>query len=92
MNVRFALEALAHIATIHSYVKARSPAAATHVIEGIFADAERLTEFPYLGHVGVVPGTYELTVRGLPYIIVHEIDEEKQELIVLGVFHGAQRR
>jgi plasmid stabilization system protein ParE len=92
MNVRFALQALAHIATIHSYIKARSAPAAAHVVERIFSDAERLTESPHLGHLGAVPGTYELTVRGLPYIIVHEINEEKQELIVLGVFHGAQRR
>jgi hypothetical protein len=37
-----------------------------------------------------VPGTYEWTVQGLPYIIVHEIDDHKDELIVLGIFHGAQ--
>ena len=31
--------------------------------------------------------------RGLPYIIVYELDvSEPGELVVLGVFHGAQNR
>jgi toxin ParE1/3/4 len=92
MKVRFTLEALTHIATIHSYIQARSSAAAAHVTARIFADAERLAEFPHLGHVGVVPGTYELTVPGLPYIVVHEVHEDKNKIIVIGVFHGAQQR
>jgi plasmid stabilization system protein ParE len=92
MNVRFTLEALTHIATIHSYIKGRSPVAAAHIVERIFADADRLADFPHIGHVGAVPGTYEWTVRGLPYIVVHEIDDEKNELLVLGIFHGAQDR
>jgi plasmid stabilization system protein ParE len=92
MNVRFTLEALTHIATIRSYIKGRSAAAAAHVIQRIFADAERLEEFPHLGHVGVVPGTHELKVQGLPYIVVHEVHDDKNEVIVIGVFHGARQR
>jgi len=92
MNVRFTLEALTHTATIHSYIEGRSPVAAAHVVQRIFADVDRLAEFPHIGHVGAVPGTYEWTVRGLPYIIVHEIDDEKNDLIVLGIFHGGQDR
>ena len=88
MNLRFTIEALTHIATIHSYIEGRSPVAAAHVIERVFADAGRLAEFPHVGHLGAVPGTYEWTVRGLPYIIVHEIDDEKNDLIVLGIFQG----
>jgi plasmid stabilization system protein ParE len=56
--VRFTLEALTHIAAIHSYIKTRNAAAAAHVVQRIFNDAEHLTEFPHLGHIGVVPGTY----------------------------------
>jgi hypothetical protein len=37
-----------------------------------------------------VPGTYEWTVPRLPYIIVREENEESEEIVVLGVFHGAQ--
>jgi plasmid stabilization system protein ParE len=92
MKARFTIEALRHIAAIHSYIETRSPIAAAHIEARIFADADRLADFPYIGHVGVVPRTYEWIVQGLPYIIVHEIDERNEEIIVLGIFHGAQQR
>jgi toxin ParE1/3/4 len=92
MKVRFTLEALTHIAGIRSYVEGRSPRAATHIVERIFAEADRLGEFPQLGRIGVVPGTYEWTVPRLPYVIVHELHDDSDEVMVLGVFHGAQAR
>jgi toxin ParE1/3/4 len=81
-----------HIAGIRFYIEQRSPQAAIHIAERIFAEADRLGEFPQLGRIGVVPGTYEWTVPRLPYIIVHELDEDGDEVIVVGVFHGSQAR
>jgi plasmid stabilization system protein ParE len=52
--------------------------------------AERLTEFPRMGHAGRVAGTHEWVVRGLPYVIVYQSDAT--EVLILGVFHGAQDR
>jgi len=92
MKVRFTLEALTHIAGIRFYIEQRSPQAAIYITERIFAEADRLGEFPQLGRIGIVPGTYEWTVPRLPYIIVHELDEDSDEVIVVGVFHGAQAR
>jgi toxin ParE1/3/4 len=92
MRLRFTIEALTHITGIHLYIEARSSVAAAHIIKRIFAATDYLAEFPHIGHVGAVPGTYEWTVPRLPYIVVHEIDEERNEIIVLGVFHGAQDR
>jgi len=92
MTVRFTLEALMHIAGIRFYVEGRSARAADHIVARIFAEADRLGEFPQLGRVGIVPGTYEWTVPRLPYIIVHELNDDTDEVVVLGVFHGAQER
>jgi toxin ParE1/3/4 len=92
MKVRFTLEALAHIRGIHFYIETKSPSAAKRIVDRIFFEADRLSEFPQLGHVGVVAGTYEWTVPGLPYIIVHEVDADNDEVMVLGVFHGMQDR
>jgi toxin ParE1/3/4 len=92
MKVRFTLEALTHITAIRFCVEGRSPQAAAHIMERIFAEADRLGEFPQLGRIGVVPGTYEWTVPRLPYIIVHELHDDSNEVTVLGVFHGAQGR
>jgi len=92
MNVRFTLEALTHIAGIHSFIESRSPVAATRITARIFTEAERIEEFPQIGHVGAVAGTYEWIVADLPYIIVYEIDFEKTPVVIVGVFHGAQNR
>jgi plasmid stabilization system protein ParE len=45
-----------------------------------------------MGHVGRDMGTYEWVVVGSPYVIVYEVDEAMDEVAIVAVFHGAQRR
>jgi plasmid stabilization system protein ParE len=93
VRLRYTAQAREHIAGIYQYIGKRNPVAATQVVARIRLAAERLTEFPRMGHAGRVPGTHEWIVRGLPYIIVYEIGvTEPDEVLVLGVFHGAQDR
>jgi toxin ParE1/3/4 len=68
------------------------PRSADSVIDRILESAERLGHFPYMGHVGRVPGTYEWVVPALPYIIVYTINTNDDEVTVVAVFHGAQDR
>jgi toxin ParE1/3/4 len=93
VRLRFTTEARGHIAAIYSYIRDRSPAAATQVAARIRLATERLAEFPRMGHAGRVAGTYQWVVRGLPYIIVYQTDaSDPDEVLILGVFHGAQDR
>jgi plasmid stabilization system protein ParE len=93
VRLRYTAQAREHIAAIHQYIDERNPIAATQVVARIRLAAERLTEFPRMGHVGRVSGTHEWVVSGLPYIIVYEIGvPDPDEVVVLGVFHGAQNR
>ncbi len=93
MKLRYTAQARAHIAAIYQYISDRNPRAATEVVARIRFAAERLKEFPRIGHVGRVPDTYEWVVRGLPYVIVYDISTgNEDEIIILGVFHGAQDR
>jgi toxin ParE1/3/4 len=70
-----------------SLVNARS------VIERILSAIEtKIPAFPYIGRKGKVEGTREWIVRGLPYIILYEVDDAREVVIVLAVFHGAQNR
>jgi toxin ParE1/3/4 len=92
MRVRFTLEAIGHISGIHTYIAHRNPVSATRVVARIFAAAERLGDFPNMGHVGLASGTREWPVRGLPYILVHEVRKDADEVVILAVFHGAQDR
>ena len=79
-----------------------SGAAADFVIEHDAAadhrpvDADRRTaaaDVERTGRAGRVAGTHEWVVRGLPYIIVYQIGAaESDEVLILGVFHGARDR
>ena len=72
MRLRYTAEAREHIVGIYNYIRERNPIAATQVAARIRLAAERLAEFPRIGHAGRVDGTHEWVVRGLPYIIVYE--------------------
>ena len=92
MKVRFSLEAQAHLNAIHTYIGERNPVAAVRVVTRIRTAAERLGELPYIGRTGAAQGTREWVVTGLPYIIVYEPHVETDEIMILGVYHGAQLR
>jgi plasmid stabilization system protein ParE len=92
MKVRFALEAQAHIAAIPAYINERSPLAAGRVVGRIRAASERLGEMPYIGRTGAAPETREWVVTGLPYVIVYAPNPETDEVMIIGVYHGAQLR
>lgn len=44
----------------------------------------------HMGRPGSAAGTRELVEA--PYIIVYEVREDRDELVVLAVYHGAQSR
>ena len=92
MKVRYTIDALLHIASIHAYVNERNPLAATRVVARIRAAADRLGDFSRIGRAASVPGTREWVVTGLPYVIVHELNERTDEVVVIGVYHAAQLR
>jgi toxin ParE1/3/4 len=77
---------------IYAWIAKDRPAAADAVIDRILAAIANLALHPRLGHAGRIRGTYEWVVRGLPYIVVYEIFRERDELVVIGVFHGAQEK
>ena len=92
LKVRYTIDALLHIGAIHAYIDERNPVAATRVIARVRAAAERLGEHPRIGHAGTAAGTLEWVVTGLPYVIVYEAHETDDEIVVLGIYHGAQLR
>jgi len=73
---------------IVDYIALDNPVAAEKVFRSIVATAQRLTEFPQMGHVGRLPNTREFTVTSLPYVIVYEVGSDM--ITVLAVFHGAR--
>jgi toxin ParE1/3/4 len=92
MKVRYSPAARRHLGSIHAYLNERNPVAAVRVVVRIRQAAERRGDFPETGRPGLVPGTREWVVTGLPYILVYEVRAETDEVIILGVYHGAQLR
>jgi toxin ParE1/3/4 len=92
MNVLIRETALADLQGISAWIAKDNPSAARTVVARIFDAIGRLGEFPGLGHRGKVAGTREWVVRGLPYIVVYEIDATHDELRIVAVFHGARDR
>jgi plasmid stabilization system protein ParE len=92
LGLRFSARARAQLLAIQEYIEERNPSAAIRVGASIRAAAELLRLFPYAGRAGRSPGSREWVVRGLPYILVYRVDFDNDEVMILGVFHGAQRR
>jgi plasmid stabilization system protein ParE len=92
MKLRFTRRAQRHLAGISEYIAERDPRAATRVGARIRETIELLRTFPYIGREGVLSGTREVVVPGLPYIVVYRIAAAAELVDILGVYHGAQMR
>jgi plasmid stabilization system protein ParE len=92
LKLSFSARARVQIIAIEEYLRDRTPAAAMRVGTAIREASELLRFFPNAGRPGRSAGTREWVVRGLPYVIVYEVDPKNEKIVVLNVFHGAQRR
>lgn len=93
MRLRYSKRARRQLENIHNYIHQRNPEAATRVIARIQRSANLLVDFPSLGPHGVIAGTRELVVVGLPYIIVYRPAKDDAAMIdILGIYHSAQDR
>ena len=90
MKLLFDDRALGDLEGIFHWIAQDSPKSAKSVIDRIFASTELLASFPYMGRAGRDEGTREWVVPRLPYIAVYEVHDERGEVIVIAVFHGAQ--
>jgi toxin ParE1/3/4 len=86
LRLRFTRRARRHLDAIAEYIAERNPDAARRVGARIRETIDLLSAFPHIGHEGALAGTREMSVPGLPYIIVHRIEAgEEDTLIILGV-------
>ncbi len=88
MRIVFAEPAARDLEDIIDYIATDNPAAAERVYRAIVTAAERLQDFPQIGHVGRLPGTRELSIASLPYVLVYQLSSEI--VTVVAVFHTAR--
>lgn len=90
VTVREAAEADLH--RILAWIAEDNPRAATEMVSRI-RERINLLELDALAHMGrpgFVKGTRELVEY--PYIIVYKVLDERREIVVLSIVHGAQDR
>jgi plasmid stabilization system protein ParE len=84
--------AAADLEIIYAWIARYSPRAADAVIERLLARMRQLL-LPGLSHIGRPgreEGTREIVER--PYIIVYQVNDSLEQIEVLAVLHGRQRR
>ena len=86
--------AVGDVEAISDYIRHDSPAAARTVVRRLHTAALRLAQFPLSGRAGLEPGTRELVVTRIPYVIVYRVVEQPTPPFVeiIGIFHGARDR
>ena len=90
MRLRWTSIAANDLEDIYDYLSERHPSFTKSTIQ-LLCDAVRsLRRFPDRGRPGEAPGTRELILSPLPYIIVYRVTPEIVE--VIRIFHGAQDR
>lgn len=89
MHVRWTRKALDNLDSAVEFIAADKPRAAAGVAKKIWEAAQRLATQPGMGRPGRVPGTRELVVPGLPYILPYM--EKNGVIFILRVMHGAMK-
>ena len=92
MRVMFDPAARDELDGIFAFIAEHNPRAALELILRIEAKVMRLEipQLTYMGRPGLVEGTRELLEW--PYIIVYKVFEDKGEIDVISIVHGAQDR
>jgi toxin ParE1/3/4 len=88
MHLRWTPKAAADLETISDYLHTNHPNYAQQTIRTLYAAISKLSRFPSRGRTGNKPGTRELVITGLPYIVIFRATETSVE--ILRIHHGAQ--
>ena len=88
-KVKWTCKALDNLDNAIEFIAADKPMAATKVAAEIWTAAQMLSEQPGMGRPGRVPGTRELVISGLPYILPYV--EKDGTVFILRVMHTSMR-
>jgi toxin ParE1/3/4 len=87
MRLRWLSRALRELDRHYEFIAIENPKAAKGVFTRLKDATEKLRRFPELGRLSQVPGTRELVLTNMPYIIVYRIAED--EVQVLRILHAS---
>ena len=88
MRLRWTLPSADDLEQIKSFLECRDPSFAARTVLDIYNRIRSLRKNPQLGRPGHYPGTRELALAPLPYLVVYRVKAEAVE--ILHIYHGAQ--
>lgn len=88
-RIRWLRTALKNLDDEADYIAQDNPQAAAALVKHVLDMVDALAEHPAIGRPGRVPGTRELIVTGMPYLIPYRVKGEAVE--ILRVFHGSRQ-
>ena len=89
MQVQWTEAAAVDLQQIADYLVTHSPEQAPRLTGMLCEAADSLLQFPHRGRNGKRPGTRELVLTPLPWILVYAVRDES--VYVVRILHGAQR-
>jgi toxin ParE1/3/4 len=90
MHTVWTRRATSHLKAAYQYwFHEKSEEAADIMLDRIFSAVELLDRNPELGRSGRIPGTRELVLRPLPFVLAYRIRRNSVE--VLAILHGARK-
>jgi len=89
MLVRWTAGSADDLERITDYLFDEAPQHAGRIIRALYNAISGLSMFPNRGRPGKKPGTRELVVRALPYIVVYQVSGDV--VYVARILHGAQK-
>jgi hypothetical protein len=93
MKIRFARSAAKSLAELFRAAEYNDDALRTAAASRLRAFAHALCRLPYVGHIGLAPGTLQLRVPELPLVIVYGVEiGDTDQVVILGIYHVHQQR
>ena len=89
MRIRWFRQALLDLDQIETYIAEASPATAAEVVVKIIKAVSLLGAQQGIGRAGRVPGTKEMIVPGLSYIVPYRVKDG--EVQILRVYHTSRK-
>jgi toxin ParE1/3/4 len=89
MNIAWTRRAILNLHHVREFIRQENPAAAEKVGARLEKAASGLARFPESGRAGKVPGTRELVIPGLPYLLIYQVSGDT--VTILRVLHDKQK-
>ena len=89
MRIRWTRQALNNFDTAIHYIAADNPGNAQQVARKVWDSIQLLRQQPGMGRPGRVPGTRELIIADLPFIVPYA--EHNGEIVILRIMHTSMK-